>query len=73
MAEVVKAWGMEYGDYESDPEGRAELTAKQAVESRLHTASHAAIDDIAIVKTKERQSGGVTYYRCQAAVRAVRK
>jgi hypothetical protein len=75
MAEVVKAWGTEYFSYESDPEGRAERTAKTAVKTRLETANMAAIDDIMIVKTQTKQKDrvGTISYRCQAAVRAVRK
>lgn len=75
MAEVVKAWGTEYFDYESDPEGRAERTAKAAVQSRLDAANLAPIDDIVIVKAQSKQKDrtGTIAYRCQAAVRAVRK
>jgi hypothetical protein len=73
MAEVVRAWGQEYGSYDRDAEEMAARSADTLVRARLREANLAPIDDITVVKTKTRESHGVTYYSCQAAVRAVKK
>lgn len=73
MAELVKAWGQEYGSHERDAEAKAAQSAGFAVRARMRNANLKPIDDIEIVKTKTRGNDTVTYYACQAAVRAVKE
>lgn len=70
MAEIVKAWGSEYDEFERNAEYKAQESAKRAVWERMNRAGLAAVDDIEVVRTVELPAGA---YKCQAAVRAVRK
>jgi hypothetical protein len=65
MAEVVKAWGL------TEPnEQRAANSAKAAAIVRAHNADLVEVGAPYVVKAIDRGAGR---YRCQAAVRAVKR